>query len=334
MSVVRDSRLVAEWTAALAASGAGPGTNSPAISTWDDPVGSYDVTLNTFAYNSSSGWSGSGTAGDPYCLTFDGASDYCGDPDLSVCEDRSFSYEVWMKSTSTATAKAMVSENRNNTTQGYAELRLHSGVARFAIAPDSGSAVAMVSVATINDGSWHHVVGTCDGSYMRVYVDGSASGTPVAPPGALTVNRVQIGRSAGNAYYPGSLSVVRIYNAALTADEVAANYAAGILDLPVKTITPSAPLHGSMSLTVATAYTMGTTPTITFTPDAGYYLSTVYVDGVATAPTTATTYVFSALTADHSIGATFTVLGASGYPGPVGFGPIIKIGNIDVPVVR
>ena len=67
-------------------------------------------------------------------------------------------------------------------------------------------------------------------------------------------------------------------------------------------ITVNAGAHGT--ITPATAsYAYGATPTFTITPEAGYSIADVTVDGTSIGAVS--TYTFPALTADHSIAATF-----------------------------
>lgn len=68
------------------------------------------------------------------------------------------------------------------------------------------------------------------------------------------------------------------------------------------TITVVAGQHGTVSPTTHT-YAFGATPTFTITPAAGYGIESVTVDGVSVG--TASTYTFPALTADHTLEATF-----------------------------
>jgi hypothetical protein len=74
------------------------------------------------------------------------------------------------------------------------------------------------------------------------------------------------------------------------------------------TVTPSVTGgHGTITPATAQTYDQGATPTFTFTPDAGYAVGRVLVDARAVTPTTATSYTFPALTADHTISVEFAV---------------------------
>ena len=85
----------------------------------------------------------------------------------------------------------------------------------------SGSAPIAASTATINDGDWHHVVATYDGTNIQLYVDNSPDGTVSAPsPTWSTANNVEIGRLGTTRYWDGLIDEMAIYDRALNATEV------------------------------------------------------------------------------------------------------------------
>jgi hypothetical protein len=78
-------------------------------------------------------------------------------------------------------------------------------------------------VTSAFNGQWHHLAGTFDGSQLLLYVDGAlqaATGFAGAVP--TSVYAVNIGREAvGNRFlYDGAIDEVRIYDRALTEDEI------------------------------------------------------------------------------------------------------------------
>ncbi|MDY3282329.1 LamG-like jellyroll fold domain-containing protein [Dysosmobacter sp.] len=100
--------------------------------------------------------------------------------------------------------------------------------------------VAAASTVTMNS-SWHHAVLVYDGSGASVYVDGALSATGAAAAGVLdAISQFRIGGMMNQYYvytnkavqpngrYYGSLDEVKVYNTALTADNVAALYAMGV----------------------------------------------------------------------------------------------------------
>lgn len=94
----------------------------------------------------------------------------------------------------------------------------------------SGWQAATAGTLTIN--TWHHVVGTWDGTTLRLYVDDAqvATATPSAAPVA-GINGITIGRShdtGGTPFFPGRIDEVAIYSTALSAARITAHYNAGI----------------------------------------------------------------------------------------------------------
>lgn len=77
---------------------------------------------------------------------------------------------------------------------------------------------------------WYHVVGTYDGSAVKQYVDGSLTQTlnyVGTPQSGGTVRIARRWDSADNSsvnFFPGDIHFVRIYNRALSADEISQNY--------------------------------------------------------------------------------------------------------------
>ena len=78
--------------------------------------------------------------------------------------------------------------------------------------------------------TWYQVVGTYDGTSLVQYVNGTANGSAVSYTGTASSGGVtRIARrwddtTASTNLFPGDIAVVRIYNRALTADEVSQNF--------------------------------------------------------------------------------------------------------------
>ncbi len=77
-----------------------------------------------------------------------------------------------------------------------------------------------------NNNTWYHLTGTYDGANIKIYLNGVLSATTArtGPIGTNTAN-INIGRDAdsgGRRYYRGRIDDVRIYNRALTAEEIQA----------------------------------------------------------------------------------------------------------------
>ncbi|ROQ63318.1 glycosyl hydrolase family 2 [Streptomyces sp. 840.1] len=79
---------------------------------------------------------------------------------------------------------------------------------------------------TPETGRWYHLVGVRAGDELKLYVDGSLAataqaGTADASTGPLSVGRAQYAGEKGD-FWNGSIDQVRVYDKALTADEVSA----------------------------------------------------------------------------------------------------------------
>jgi hypothetical protein len=86
------------------------------------------------------------------------------------------------------------------------------------------SAVGKVNV---NDGQWHHIVGAYDGAQLCLYVDGELDSSKKTSKSIMTNNEpVCIGENSEQTgrYWNGLIDDVRIYNYALSRDEIAALY--------------------------------------------------------------------------------------------------------------
>ncbi|MFC1691007.1 LamG-like jellyroll fold domain-containing protein [Nanoarchaeota archaeon] len=87
-----------------------------------------------------------------------------------------------------------------------------------------------ISSGSINDGNWHHIAATYNGSEMRLYVDGKLNATNTSFSGSLPTNTdpVWIGRNYdpenSTGYFNGTIDEVQIYPAALSAQQIKALY--------------------------------------------------------------------------------------------------------------
>ena len=84
-------------------------------------------------------------------------------------------------------------------------------------------------VNRINDEKWHHVAGTFDGQELKLYLDGVLEAeNPIANDVKIRTNTapIRIGQTPNelaNQAYRGSISEVRIWDRALTVEEIYAN---------------------------------------------------------------------------------------------------------------
>ncbi len=213
-----------------------PGNNTDPTSTWKDLAGSNDGTLTNFGWTTSTGWAGSGTPADPYRVVFAGTDDAVSAGDWSVGEDKTYSYEVWFKSVSGVSGYLIADVSSvNSGSRDVTYIQLNGTTLVCGITDESYNNANITSAGvTCNDGNWHHAVHTCDGSNLNIYIDGVSRATPVSiagVSGSIVQDQSSIGYKRGQGtsdFFIGSVAAARVYNRALSAAEVAQNYAAGV----------------------------------------------------------------------------------------------------------
>jgi len=84
---------------------------------------------------------------------------------------------------------------------------------------------AAVDGTGVDLGSFHHIVGTFDGSNLRLYKDGSLlAGPTAASPATAPYSQGTIGSAFGGAYWNGDIDEVRVSSAARSAAWITAEY--------------------------------------------------------------------------------------------------------------
>jgi hypothetical protein len=187
---------------------------------------------NRGALQNSPSWGG-GLFGSS--LSFNGINQsvsFSGAP-VNFQDTSAFSVATWVKTTSTAT-QALLSTWAFQVNSGW-HFEMSDGVAGavyliLADSPGTGARMARSTATNANDGNWHFVVATYDGSQstsgMRFYIDGvqSAAVSVVnGAPGALSNSQLQIGHLSAVApeWFSGQIDGPLIYSRVLSAAEVA-----------------------------------------------------------------------------------------------------------------
>jgi PGF-CTERM protein/uncharacterized repeat protein (TIGR01451 family) len=174
-------------------------------------------------------------------LRFDGKGDFIEIPDdVSLDITDAITLEAWVEFTDVSEGY-IISKGRDM--YGLLTYRRDNGKLSFHI----GGVSALKSPGTYNDGKWHHLVGTYDrnaGSNNRkLYVDGdevnSDTQTLVIPLDNVRLGLGVWGHESGY-YWKGKIDKIRIYNRALTVDEIKTHYEGKQTDL---TLTKSASPH-------------------------------------------------------------------------------------------
>ena len=176
-------------------------------------------------------------------LKFNGSSQYSnlGNP-TALQITGAITLSAWVNFSSFPTANngcvvncaAIIEKGYNGTTESYFVRYFYDGSTKKLQAGSFTGSTSFVTSWTINFSlnSWHLVTGEYDGVNWVLYVDGVKMSSTAAASGALATS---VAASIGGAsisgsftrFFPGTIDDVRIYNRALSAQEVAQLYAMG-----------------------------------------------------------------------------------------------------------
>ena len=203
-----------------------PGTGT----VWTDLKGGNNGTLtNMDAANFSSDNVGS--------LSFDGSNEYVvtNDSDLLSFTNAKFSLEVYFKYVNkTDQFNALVGKRDYGATQReyyfFVDEAVSTPTVQFIISSNLTPNWTYVITPAIQKNRWYHAVATSNAGVGRVYLDGKLSASNSSMHSSTTNGNspFSIGNSYTNGspiqFLNGSISLARVYNRVLTADEVRQNY--------------------------------------------------------------------------------------------------------------
>jgi hypothetical protein len=156
--------------------------------------------------------------------------------DSSSLDPASVTVSAWVKSTSPGNYKYIVAKGANGClAASFALYTGANGGLQFYVSPGQGTSATLSPEAgpTVWNGEWHNVVGTYDGSSVRLYVDGQqvGAGTPDTVPigyGLPGSNDLTIGDYTGcpsfNADFSGGIDEVKLFDRALAPWEIGLGY--------------------------------------------------------------------------------------------------------------
>ena len=174
-----------------------------------------------------------------------------------------------------------------------------------------GVSIGAISTYTFTQVSKNHTISADFGYYTYTISASADTGGSISPTGSVMVNH---GSSQGYTITPDAgyqVADVLVDSISLgplvsyTFDQVVQNHtinATFIAD--TVTITSSAGNNGTISPSVTVNVPIGSSQTFTISPDSGFLISDVLVDGASIGAID--TYTFSNVTGDHTISAAFT----------------------------
>jgi hypothetical protein len=170
-------------------------------------------------------------------LSFDGTNDYIKIPDSTVNNMGAGTIAMWILPSETqdpgyssfklngAFFGKQVNDVDSMAVIGFDDTTLPARIS-FRLANSGGTLVGNVKVSP---DVWHYIVVNWNGSYWNIYVDGildvgQAKTTTLPNYPSATLTSIGAWGGDGNSYFNGNIDEVRIYNDALSATEVKAEY--------------------------------------------------------------------------------------------------------------
>ena len=166
------------------------------------------------------------------CLYFDGSTNFVTAFNSGLYNfsgsspSNNFTFAAWVKQTANSGQQVIIGKPRGVGAVGY-ELFLSSGVPTIYINNTSTSASAFGAAIPLNQ--WEYIVGTYDGSTLKMYVNGLLQGsasTSISPSfSGATPLTIGVDFTSSAFYYQGFIDEPKIYPYARTAAQVKADYA-------------------------------------------------------------------------------------------------------------
>jgi hypothetical protein len=163
-------------------------------------------------------------------LKFDGVDDYVEVPDsLSLRLPTEFTAMVWVKALfSPGQNPIVVNKGSNNPkSTNYAILQTTGNTFDAYVGKYDGSAFATARFGSLPLNEWHHLAMTFTTSELTLYLDGSYKASASTGWQAYTSTRTLRIADLWGYYFNGFIGEVRIYNRALSQDEITRIYNTG-----------------------------------------------------------------------------------------------------------
>ncbi len=174
-----------------------------------------------------------------YSMDFDGTeyitagllSEY-----ISLSAPTSFTVSAWIKTTDNGGISKGVIGSASTSLSSGLNFTIYSGEITFGVVTSWPTSRIITTNANVNDGNWHHVVGTYDsegdasGNTLYLYIDGTQVGSNTGNRGGYAFDNYPLfigARGEGtnaSGYFNGQIDEVAIFNRALNTTEIAALY--------------------------------------------------------------------------------------------------------------
>lgn len=172
------------------------------------------------------------------CLEFNGSSSYVLKSTETAYNLVNYSIEVWIKANKNTFSNDSRIYAEGSSSSGNPFFNINAkttGGVTVGVRDDANSTLLAGNSTNLNifDDKWHQLVWVDQGGTATLYIDGVADATSFSyTRGTLTLNRTAVGalvRTSVSNYFKGKIDKVRVYNTALTQDQVNNLYYQGSL---------------------------------------------------------------------------------------------------------
>lgn len=171
-----------------------------------------------------------------YCLSFDGVNDYVDVTDNGGFDNMpQITVMAWFKLDQLASAKGekeyVVAKKHNGTPYDSYYMRITtSNTIQFSLVNSTQGQVSATSPTAIQAGVWYFVACNYDGSSMKIYINGDLNAAAIQIGSIFDSNYpFRIGADwSGGDRMNGTIDEVRVYNYALTENEIKALYSSAV----------------------------------------------------------------------------------------------------------
>lgn len=157
---------------------------------------------------------------------FDGTGDYVSVSNSSILKPvKTFTISTWFKSSLYGNSRIL---SNGDGTNGYELILNGANRLEFNVGVNGTEHDIMSDSTALADGTWHQVIGTYDGSTIKMYIDGVLQNDQEAIAGTVSYGSQSLTFGATSTpafYFTGSLDETRVFNRALNSTEAAQLYA-------------------------------------------------------------------------------------------------------------
>jgi parallel beta-helix repeat protein len=163
-------------------------------------------------------------------LDFDGNGDYVSLPSIATLEGNSVTIAAWIKGEDFGTSSTYnpILTQYDSNDDGY-YLYTYGDKPSLYLALNGGDLIEATSPDSINTGQWYHIVGTNDGTTLKIYVNGDLKNTETSTGFSGVDYDAYIGYDdLYSSCFDGIIDDVIVYDEALTGFEIEQIYQRGL----------------------------------------------------------------------------------------------------------